>query len=169
MSASGLQVISHKLSLIMSAMAVIGATSASYMWSDDLKELAHRWIGMPAETLAAAEPHDAVLQKHSGTLMSTVEGAPKATSVLAPAKQSYRVIAILKGPPREAILQSGGIHCIYRLGDSVPGWGVIIAITDRSVLSMKEQLALISDSSGPSHELWHSSSAEPCTSIPQVH
>lgn len=168
MSASRPQVFFHKLFVIVSAVAVVGVTSATYFWLDDLKELTHRWIGLPAETPAAAEPHDGGLQKHSGTLTSTVQGSPKATRAYASTKQPYRVIAILKGPPREAILQSEQIGCIYRLGDSVPGWGVIIAITDRSVLSMKEQLAFTSDSSGPSHELWHSSSAEACTSIPQA-
>ncbi len=177
MSASGLQLISYKLSVIMSAMAAVSVASVAYLWSDDLKQLKHQWINMPAQTIDAAEPHDAVRssetvafpQNKSGSPSPTGQDVPKVTRVHTPVKQQYRVIAIMKGPPREAILQSEGIECIYRLGDIVPGWGVIIAITDRSVLSMKEQLALMSDSSGPSHELWHPSSAEPCTSIPHAH
>jgi hypothetical protein len=177
MSASGLQVISYKLSVIMSAMAAVSVASVTYLWSDDLKQLKLQWIDMPAQTIDAAVPHDAVrsseavalVQHKSSSPSPTVQGVPKVTRVHTPAKPQYRVIAILKGPPREAILQSEGIECIYRLGDMVPGWGVIIAITDRSVLSMKEQLALMNDSSGPSHELRHSSSTEPCTSIPSAH
>jgi hypothetical protein len=161
----------------MSAMAAVSVASVRYLWSDELKQLKHQWIDMPAQTIAVAEPHDAVrsseavalLQNKSGSSSPTGQSVPKVTRVHTPAKQQYRLIAIMKGPPREAILQSEGIECIYRLGDSVPGWGVIIAITDRSVLSMKEQLALMNDSSSPSHELRHSSSAEPCTSIPHVH
>ncbi|MBA2251346.1 MAG: hypothetical protein H0W13_01380 [Nitrospirales bacterium] len=158
-------------------MAAISVASVTYLWSDDLKQFKHQWIDMPAQTIAAAEPHNAVHsseavalpQNKAGSPSPTVQGVPNITRVHTPAKQQYRVIAIMKGPPREAILQSEGIECIYRLGDIVPGWGVIIAITDRSVLSMKEQLALMNDSSGPSHELRHSSSAEPCTSIAHDH
>ena len=177
MSASGLQVISYKLSVIMIAMAAVSVASVTYLWSDDLKQLNLQWIDMPAQTIDAAVPHDAVrsseavaLSQHKSSSPSpTVQGVPKVTRVRTPTKQQYRVIAIIKGPPREAILQSEGIECIYRLGDIVPGWGVIIAITDRSVLSMKEQLAVMDDSSGPSHELRYASSAEPCTSIPHAH
>jgi hypothetical protein len=177
MSASGLQVISYKFSVMMSAMAAVSVVSMTYIWSDDLKQLKHQWIDMPAQTIAAAEPQDAVrssetialLQHKSEGLSVTVPGVHKVTRVPTPAKQQYRLIAILKGPPREAILQSEGIECIYRLGDMVPGWGVIIAITDRSVLSMKEQLALMNGSSGPSHELRHASDAEPCMSISHAH
>lgn len=174
MSASGLQVISYKLSVIMSTMAAVSVASVTYLWSDDLKQLKYQLIDMPSRTIDVAQSHDVarssetvVLPQHdSSSPLPAGYGALKVTRVHAPAKPQHRVIAILKGPPREAILQSEGIECIYRLGDSVPGWGVIIAITDRTVLSMKEQLALMNDSSGPSHELRHSSSAEPCTSIP---
>jgi hypothetical protein len=175
MSASGLQVITYKLSVLMSAMAAVSVASVTYFWSDDLKQLKHQWIDMSAQTIAAVDSRDAVhtgtvdfLPNQSGSPAPPVQ-SPTITRVHTPEKRQYRVVAILKGPPREAILQSEGIECIYRLGDSVPGWGVIIAITDRSVLSMKEQLALMNDASGPSHELRHPSSAEPCTSIPYAH
>jgi hypothetical protein len=177
MSASGLQVISYKLSVIMSAMATVSVASVTYLWSDDLKQLKHQWIDMPAQTMAAADTRDTVHSSDtidlphnkSGSPALTEQSVPKVTRVHMPAKQPSRVIAILKGPPREAILRSEGVECIYRLGDVVPGWGVIIAITDRSVLSMKEQLTLMNDSSGPSHELRHPSSAEPCMSISHAH
>jgi hypothetical protein len=177
MSALGFQTISYKLSAIMSAVAAVSIASVTYIWSDNLKQLKHEWIDMPSQTRNAAELRDgvrssetvALIQHKSVSPSPTGQDVSKVTPMHTPIKQQYRVIAIVKGPPREVILQSEGIECIYRLGDIVPGWGVIIAITDRSVLSMKEQLALMNDSSGPSHELRHSSSAEPCTSIPHAH
>jgi hypothetical protein len=139
--------------------------------------LKHEEIDMPSQASNAAELRDgvrsseivALIQHKSASPLTNGQDVPKVTSVHTPIKPQYRVIAIMKGPPREVILQSEGIECIYRLGDIVPGWGVIIAITDRSVLSRKEQLALMNDSSSPSHELRRSSSAEPCTSIPHAH
>src|SRR5688572_27374989 len=127
MSASGLQVISYKLSVIMSAMAAVSVGSVTYLWSDDLQQLKHQWVDVPAHTIAAAEPQDAVRssetvtlpQNNSRTPSPIGPGTPKLTRVHTPAIQQYRVIAILKGPPREAILQSEGIECIYRLGDIV--------------------------------------------------
>jgi hypothetical protein len=176
MSALGFQVISYKLSAIMSAMAAVSIASVTYIWSDNLKQLKHEWIDMP-QTINVAELRDgvrssetvALVQHKPGSPSRTGQDPPKVTPVQTRTKQQYRIIAIMKGPPREVILRSEGIECVYRLGDIVPGWGVIIAITDRSVLSMKEQLALMNDSSGPSRELRHASSAEPCTSIPHAH
>jgi hypothetical protein len=176
MSALGFQIISYKLSAIMSAVAAVSIASVAYIWSDNLKQLKHEWLDMPPQTINAAELRDGapssetvgLIQHKSGSLSQTGQDVPKVTPVHTPTKQQYRVVAIVKGPPREVILKSEGIECMYRLGDIVPGWGVIIAITDRSVLSMKEQLVLMNDSPGPSHDLRYLSSAEPCTSIPHA-
>ena len=88
---------------------------------------------------------------------------PPSNTVHRAAKRQYRLITVIKGPPREAIIGWGGSECLYRLGDRVPEWGVIIAITDRSVLSIKDQLFIMTNSSGPANPLRYSSSfTEPC-------
>jgi hypothetical protein len=83
---------------------------------------------------------------------------PPSNAAHGAAKRQYRLITVIKGPPHEAIIEWGGSECLYRLGDWVPGWGVVIAITDRSVLSIKDELFIMNNPSGPVNPLRYSSS-----------
>jgi hypothetical protein len=78
MSALGFQVISYKLSAIMSAMAAVSIASVTYIWSDNLKQLKHEWIDMP-KTINVAEPRDGVRTSETVALVQHKPGSPSRT------------------------------------------------------------------------------------------
>jgi hypothetical protein len=205
MSALGLQMISYKATIVMTAFMATAAGSVAYMWSDDLKHREGQSIGMRNQMETSAEPRtvahssetsgiresnsrSAALSKSPGSTVvppsnalrlvpTATESNHRSTLPHAVAKRQYRLITVIKGPPREAIIEWGGSECLYRLGGRVPGWGVILAITDRSVSSLKDELFIMNNSSGPAGPLRYSSSfTEPCmpateadVSLPIIH
>lgn len=196
MSALSVQIISYKVTVVMTAFVATAAASVAYMWSDDLTQMKSQSIGTVGQMEDLAESHKvAHSSERSGVHENNSRSAtpskstdskvsPSNAARLAPtatesrnrstlahgaAKRQFRLITVMKGPPREAIIEWGGSECLYRLGDRVPGWGVIIAITDRSVSSLKDELFILSTSSGPATPLRYSSSfTEPCMPSAEV-
>lgn len=191
MSALSLQIISYKVTIVVTAFVATAAASVAYMLSDDVKQKEGQSIGMLDQMESSAEPRKVAHPSESNSRSVTpskstdLKAAPpsnafrlippatesnnRSTLMPAAAKRQYRLITVLKGPPREAIIESGGSECLYRLGDRVPGWGVLIAITDRSVSSLKDELFIMNTSSGPSSPLRYSSSfTEPCMPATEV-
>lgn len=172
MSASGLQVISVKLSVVLSAIAAVSIASAAYLLSDNQKQMPDPMLHILEQYASARAPDAAVVSSDSqstgspSTSLPPIPTIPTVTPSPPPIKPHYRLISIVRGPPREAVLQSGTSECPYGLGDIVPGWGAIIAITDRSVLSMKSQLSLMPLSTS-THVENHSSSTDSC--MPSSH
>jgi hypothetical protein len=181
MSALGLQIVSYKVMVVMTAFVATAAASVAYMWPDDVKQRNGQSNGTLSQMEASEVPRKVA---HSSDASGVYEGnsrpAPPSKSIgsktVPPsntnhgaAKRLYRLITVIKGPPREAIIGWGGSECLYRLGDRVPEWGVIIAITDRSVLSIKDELFIMNNSSGPANALRYSSSfTEPCMPATEV-
>ncbi|MDQ6733932.1 MAG: hypothetical protein M3Z35_07415 [Nitrospirota bacterium] len=181
MSALGLQIVSYKVTIVMTAFVATAAASVGYMWSDDLKQRNGPSMGTPGQIETSAEPRKVAHSSdtpnvHEDNSRSAMPSKSIGSKIVPPsnaahgaAKRQYRLITVIKGPPREAILQSGESECLYRLGDRVPGWGVIIAITDRSVLSIKDELFIMNNSFGPANPLRYSSSfTEPCMPATKV-
>ena len=196
MSALGLQLISYKVTIAMTAFVATAAASVAYMWSDNLEQREGQSIEMldrmggsaePRKVARSSEPSDVhesyarsatppkstdskiVPPSNASRLVSIATESNRSTLTHGAARRQYRLITVIKGPPREAIIKLGGSECLYRLGDRVPGWGVIIAITDRSVSSLKDELFIMSTSSGPASPLRYSSSfTEPCIPATEV-
>ena len=170
MSALGLQIVSYKIMVVMTAFVATAAASVAYMWPNDVNQRNGQSNGTLGQMEASEVPRKVA---HSSDASGVYDGnsrpAPPSKSIesktVPPSntnhgatKRLYRLITVIKGPPREAIIGWGGSECLYRLGDRVPEWGVIIAITDRSVLSIKDQLFIMTSSSGPANPLRYSSS-----------
>jgi hypothetical protein len=196
MSALGLQLISYKVTIVMTAFVATAAASVAYMLSDNLEQregqsiemldrregsLEPRKVARSSETsdvhesnVRSATPPKSTDSKivpplNASRLVSIATESHRSTLAHGAARRQYRLITVIKGPPREAIIELSGSECLYRLGDRVPGWGVIIAITDRSVSSLKDELFIMSTSSGPASPLRYSSSfTEPCIPATEV-
>jgi hypothetical protein len=180
MSALGLQIVSYKVMVVMTAF-VATAASVAYMWPNDVSQRNGQSNGALGQMEASESPRK---MAHSSDTPGMYESnsrpalpsksigskiVPPSNAAHGAAKRQYRLITVIKGPPREAIIEWGGSECLYRLGDSVPEWGVIIAITDRSVLSIKDELFIMNNSSGPANALRYSSSfTEPCMPATEV-
>jgi hypothetical protein len=169
MSALGLQIVSYKVMVVMTAFVATAAASVAYMWPDDLKQPNGQSNGTLGQIEASEGPrkvaHSSAPGVYEGNSSSALPSKSIASRIVPPsnaahgaAKRQYRLITVIKGPPREAIIEWGGSECLYRLGDRVPEWGVIIAITDRSVLSIKNELFIMNNSSGSPNPLRYSSS-----------
>lgn len=181
MSALGLQIVSYKVTIVMTAFVATAAASVGYMWSDDPTQRNGPSRGRPGQIEASAEPRKVAYSSdtpnvHEGHSRSATPSKSMGSKIVPPsnaahgaAKRQYRLITVIQGPPREALIESGQSECLYRLGDRVPGWGVIIAITDRSVLSIKDELFIMNNSSGPANPLRYSSSfTKPCMPATEV-
>jgi hypothetical protein len=170
MSALGLQIVSYKVMVVMTAFVATAAASVAYMWPDNVNQRNGQSNGTLGQMEASKSPRKVA---HSSDAPGVDDGnsrpalpsksigskiVPPSNTDHGAAKRQYRLITVIKGPPREAIIEWGGSECLYRLGDRVPEWGVIIAITDRSVLSIKNELFIMNNSSGSPNPLRYSSS-----------
>jgi hypothetical protein len=170
MSALGLQIVSYKVMVVMTAFAATAAASVAYMWPDDVSQRNGQSNGTLGQMEASESPRKVAHSSYGpgvddGNSRPALLSKSIASKIVQPsnaahgaAKRQYRLITVIKGPPREAIIEWDGSECLYRLGDRVPEWGVIIAITDRSVLSIKDALFITNNSSSPANPLRYSSS-----------